>query len=90
MWLKVLTVNQREWNDWEQVDIFLVNSNSIQSISENSSKFQRLGSEEEIVTWDIEYVNGKTHKEVLIDVELEGNSVRRMRDLSYELNRVRQ
>ena len=90
MWLKVLTVNQREWNDWEQVDIFLVNSNSIQSISENSSKFRRLGSEEEIVTWDIEYVNGKTHKEVLIDVELEGNSVRRMRDLSYELNRVRQ
>ena len=90
MWLEVITVNQIEWNDWEQVDIFLVNSNSIQSISENSSKFQRLGSEEEIVTWDIEYVNGKTHKEVLIDVELEGNSVRRMRDLSYELNRVRQ
>ncbi len=90
MWLKVLTVNQREWNDWEQVDIFLVNSNSIQSISENSSKFQRLGSERESVTWDIEYINGKTHKEVLIDVEQEGMCVRRMSDISDVLNKVRQ
>ena len=90
MWLEVITVNQIEWNDWEQVDIFLVNSNSIQSISENSSKFQRLGSERESVTWDIEYINGKTHKEVLIDVEQDGTCVRRMSDISDVLNKVRQ
>ena len=90
MWLEVITVNQIEWNDWEQVDIFLVNSNSIQSIRENPSKFQRLGSERESVTWDIEYINGKTHKEVLIDVEQDGTCVRRMSDISDVLNKVRQ
>ena len=89
MWLKLYNVIEKEDSEWDIQGGCLVNENSIQSITYNSTHVFHSYGKDEIPLYDIEYVNEKKDRCVVID-DGTGNFVREYSQIINPLNRVRQ